>query len=290
MFAIIGITGQVGSVVAHTLLDANQAVRGIVRDISKGKDWANKGCEIAVADLTDVNALKNALTGVEGVFVMIPPNFAPSEGFPEAREIISSLFKALVEARPGKVVCLSTIGAQVTQPNLLNQLHIMEEELSRLPIPIAFIRAAWFMENFSWDVKSAVEHHAIRSYLQPLNQPFPMVATADIGQLAAMLLQQTWVGRRVIELEGPNRVTPNDIAESFGKAVGHLVQIEAVPREQWESLFKSEGSSNPIPRIQMLDGFNQGWIKFEQNGTEYVKGKTSLDKVITQLVSQKSHQ
>ena len=35
------------------------------------------------------------------------------------------------------------------------------------------------------------------------------------------------------------------------------------PRETWESLFQSEGMKNPAPRIQMLDGFNEGWIEFE---------------------------
>jgi hypothetical protein len=29
-----------------------------------------------------------------------------------------------------------------------------------------------------------------------------MVATADVGKLAASLLQQNWAGKRVVELEG----------------------------------------------------------------------------------------
>jgi hypothetical protein len=41
------------------------------------------------------------------------------------------------------------------------------------------------------------------------------------------------------------------------------VRIDAVPRESWGALFRSQGMRNPIPRIQMLDGFNEGWIVFE---------------------------
>jgi len=41
---------------------------------------------------------------------------------------------------------------------------------------------------------------------------------------------------------------------------------------------------DPIPRIQMLDGFNEGWIKFECDGTAPVKGKVSLAEVIQKLV------
>jgi NAD(P)H dehydrogenase (quinone) len=62
---------------------------------------------------------------------------------------------------------------------------------------ITFLRPAWFMENFSWNVAPA-KNGAIQSFLQPLDKPFPMVATADIGRVAAEPLQETWDGHRVI--------------------------------------------------------------------------------------------
>ena len=60
-------------------------------------------------------------------------------------------------------------------------------------------------------------------------------------------------GRRVIELEGPHRVTPNKIAAAFSKILGRHIRMEAVPRERREALFTSQGMKNPLPRIQMLD-------------------------------------
>jgi uncharacterized protein YbjT (DUF2867 family) len=173
------------------------------------------------------------------------------------------LRSALKAARPARVACLSTIGAQATQPNLLNQLGIMEQILGELPMPIAFLRAAWFMENSAWDVAPARDEGVIPSFLQPLDRPVPMVATADIGRVGAELLQQTWSGQRVVELEGPRRVAPNDIAAAFSKILGRPVRAEAVPRATWADLFKSQGVKNPIPRIEMLDGFNEGWIEFD---------------------------
>jgi uncharacterized protein YbjT (DUF2867 family) len=73
----------------------------------------------------------------------------------EARAIVAALRWALDTARPTRVVCLSTIGARATQPNLLNQLGIVEQTLGELPMPVAFLRAAWFMENSAWDVGPA---------------------------------------------------------------------------------------------------------------------------------------
>jgi uncharacterized protein YbjT (DUF2867 family) len=111
-----------------------------------------------------------------------------------------------------------------------------------------------------------------------------MVATADIGRVAAELLQETWKGRRVVELEGPHRVTPKEIATTFADLLGRAVRVEAVPRETWESLFKSQGMKNPTPRIQMLDGFNEGWIEFESAEAGSRKGKVALETVLQTLI------
>ena len=90
-----------------------------------------------------------------------------------------------------------------------------------------------------------------------------MVATADIGRTAAALLQEDWNGVRVVELEGPRRYSAADIGRAFAAALGREVRVEPVPRETWEQLFRSQGMKNPLPRIRMVDGFNEGWIDFE---------------------------
>ncbi|MGB7462986.1 MAG: hypothetical protein WBW14_08830, partial [Candidatus Acidiferrum sp.] len=68
---------------------------------------------------------------------------------------------------------------------------------------------------------------------------------------------------------------PKEIAASFASLLGHPVRVEVVARETWESLFKSQGMKNPAPRIQMLDGFNEGWIDFEGKGVGSRKGKVA---------------
>ena len=139
------------------------------------------------------------------------------------------------------------------------------------------------MENSAWDVAPA-KNGVVQSFLQPLDKPVPMVATADIGRTAAELLQETWSGHRVVELESPRRVTPNEIASTFGNLLGRPVRVEAVPRETWESLFKSQGMKNPLPRIQMLDGFNKGWIEFESGEAGSRKGKVELRTALQKLI------
>lgn len=115
-----------------------------------------------------------------------------------------------------------------------------------------------------------------------------MVATADIGRVAAELLQETWSGHRVVELEGPHRVTPKEIATTFANLLGRPVRVEGVRREIWESLFRSQGMKNPNPRIQMLDGFNEGWIEFEGGEASSRKGNVTLETVLRTLIEHES--
>jgi len=281
MFAVTGITGQVGGAVARTLLAKGCGVRAVVRDTNKAGSWEKQGCEIAVADMYVAKSLETAFHDAEGVFVMLPAYFDPAPDFPESRAAIAAFRSALFEANPPKIVCLSTIGAQSARPNLLGQLRILEQELSTLPMPVTFLRPAWYMENFSWDIPPARETGVIPSFLQPLDKLFPMVATEDVGTTVAELLLDSWVGLRVVELEGPTRVSPQQAAEIIGKLLGRQARMETVPRDTWESLFLSQGMKNPTPRIQMLDGFNEGWIEFEGDTR---KGRLTLKNVLASII------
>jgi NAD(P)H dehydrogenase (quinone) len=283
MFVVTGITGKVGAAVARSLLSADQPVRAVVRDRSRGAPWAQLGCDIAVADLSDTESLAAAFAGTAGVFAMLPPVFDPAPGFPEAMGFINPLRAALERAQPARVVALSTVGADAPQPNLLNVLGRMEDALGSLPMPVAFLRAGWFMENAAWDIDSA-KSGLIHSYLQPLDRAVPMVSTDDVGRAIAALLQERWEGRRVVELEGPQRVSPNALAAAFAKALGTPVRAEVVPREQWESIFRAQGMKNPTPRIQMIEGFSAGWIDFADGGAHARKGSISIDQAIATLI------
>jgi uncharacterized protein YbjT (DUF2867 family) len=285
MYAISGITGKVGGEVARHLLANGQSVRAVLRDRAKAADWAAKGCDIAIADMADAEQLAAAFSGTEGVFILPPSDFDPEPGYPEAKRVIDQVTRALTTARPQRIVCLSTIGADAPHDNLLTQRTLMERSLNAIDLPVTFLRPGWFMENALWDVASARDEGVVRSFLQPADKAFPMVATQDVGRIAAELLQQPWSGTRVVELEGPVRVSADDLAQAFAAVLGRPVRVDIVTRESWEGLFRAQGMKNPLPRIRMLDGFNEGWIEFSDQGRSAVKGETPLLEVITALVA-----
>ena len=263
MYAITGITGKVGGAVARVLLGAHR-LSAPLYVMSKRAGSCGRPRDVRESsrpEWQDAASLTAAFTAAEGVFILPPSEFIRHRGFPRHEQ------SSPPSARPSNQRGLEESSAcrrlARNQPdsNLLTQRTLTEAALGQLPMPIAFLRPAWFMENAAWDVASARQTGLIASFLQPLNKPVPMVATADVGRVAAELLQQNWTGRRVVELEGPSRITPRDVAAAFGKILGNVVRIRAIPRETWNGLFESQGMRHPLPRIQMLDGFNEGWIR-----------------------------
>jgi NAD(P)H dehydrogenase (quinone) len=160
----------------------------------------------------------------------------------------------------------------------------MERRLSTLDLPITFLRPGWFMENTAWDVAGARDLGVLNAFLQPRERAIPMVATRDVAHAAADLLAEPFEGRRVVELEGPARVSPADIAATLGRLLGREVLVHDVPRATWDALFRSQGMTHPGPRIAMLDGFNEGWIAFEGAPGTVRRGTTSLETVLRGLI------
>ena len=293
MIAVLGITGQVGGATARALLAHGHHVRAIVRNPEKAAPWQAQGVEFIHADVDDPAALIAALHGVEAAFVMLPSNFAPSPDFREARATIASLHQALTAARPPRVVALSSIGSEQDHGlGLITSTYLLEQALANTGIPTAFLRPAWFMENFVHDLQSARYSSELDSYLQPADRPVAMTATHDIGTTAARILTESWPNAlpstpRIIEIAGPRDYTPQDVAAAFAAALNQTVNLKLIPRDAWIGQFIAQGmpEDRTAARAEMLDGINSGHIHFEVPGTEFVRGTTDLDTVLRQLVA-----
>src|SRR6204780_5158954 len=98
MFTVMGITGKVGGAVAENLLAAGKTVRGVTRNPEKAKTWADRGVELMQSAYDDAGGLLNAFAGAEGVFAMIPPDFAPAPGLPHHKRTIAAIRGALEQA------------------------------------------------------------------------------------------------------------------------------------------------------------------------------------------------
>jgi len=282
MFLVMGITGKVGGATARHLLAQGNKVRALVRDRAKAASWADQGVELVDGDWNDAAAIKRALEGVEGAFVMLPAVWAPSPDFKEAKGVIANYVEALTKAPPPRVVALSSMGANRTSGlGMITALSLLEQAFRNLKLPTAYVRAGGFFENFLYGLHVA-QGGALPVYYNPTSRKSTMVATDDIGvEVATLLSGPAWSGHRVIELG--SMVSADEVAAQLGEVMKLDVKAFAVPRAGWPAAFEQLG----IPKGQtgaaeaMFEAVNAGWMDLGVDGAEHVAGATSARDVFS---------
>lgn len=280
MLVVFGATGQTGSAVADTLLKKKLPVRVVLRSDKAADAWRVKGADVAFADVTDAGAMIKALDGAIAVYAMNPPAYHAADMFAVAKNIGAAYVEAIGRSGVQKVVLLSSVGSQhATGTGNILTTYFLENIFSDLAIPVAFLRAAGFMENWNGVAAIAAKKGILPSFYSPLDRKLPMVSAADIGRAAAEALIEDWTGKRIIELYGAADYSPNDVAAAFAAALKRNVQAVALPESEWQATIASFGFSPEFSNSysEMMRGFNSGHIIFENNGTETRKGQTTIE-------------
>jgi uncharacterized protein YbjT (DUF2867 family) len=231
MFLVAGITGNTGGAAASALLAAGHRVRALVRDPGKASVWAERGVDLVAGDVVARDEVGRALAGVQGAYVLVPPHAAHPDPIAHAGEVARAVREASREAGLERLVLLSSEGAHLpggTGP--IRGLHAAEDILVDAAVRVTFLRATYFQENWAPVFGMAREQGILPSFLTDANGPRSMVATADIGRVAADLLMAP-EAPPVVELKGPRDLTVTEVASIAGLALGRSVAPVHLPRE-----------------------------------------------------------
>lgn len=285
MYAIAGVSGNTGSVVATTLLAQGKPVRVIVRDAAKGEPWRARGAEVAVASLHDTAALTRALTGVAGAYLLLPPRMDDAEPLATHRALVASLRAAVEAAKVPHVVLLSSIGAQHADgTGPIQSVHHAEVELAATGVALTAVRAAYFQENWGASL-GMLDQGVLPTFVAPA-VAFPMVATADIGRVAAAALIEGGAGVRIIELSGPREVSPDDVAAALTAIVGKPVVTHLAPLDAVVPTFTGFGIHAAVAALfqEMYAGIGAGRVAWEGGATRAVRGTVTVDTTLRALL------
>ena len=243
MFVVAGVTGHTGKVVAETLLAQSLPVRVIVRDAKKGEAWRAKGAEVAIAELKDVNAMTQALRGASGAYLLSPPAMEITDVEKHGREMAAALKAAILESGVPHVVFLSSVAAHLpsgTGPII--GVRIIEQALTGLKAHVTFLRAGYFMENLLANLHPMKEQGMLPAMFNG-ERKLEMVATADIGAVAAELLRAGKAAPKVVELSGPAPSTLAQAAKAFSVTLKKPINLAPVPTEAQVGVLMGVGLS-----------------------------------------------
>lgn len=286
LFAVLGATGQTGGATARHVMANGHKLRVVLRDLSRGEDWSGQGAEVVEASVDDGPSLIGALEGAEAAFLMNPPAYADPDPFAVAARRAENFAQAIEASSVRRVVLLSSISAHLPAGNgMIHTNHLFERRLERVGKPVTFLRPGYFLENWVAVRGAVLGDTVLPSMLSPLDRSIPMVATEDIGALAARLLAETWQGRRIVELAGQTNLSPEGVAGILGRQRGKAVKAVAVPRAEWAPIFAGGGMSPAAvgAMLEMFDGFNSGTIRFQ--GAEPRRGAYRHEDVLETIFS-----
>lgn len=228
--AVVGATGQQGGAATRALLAYGYSVRALTRTVGSdaARELLDAGADVIVADLEDVSSVRAAFDGATGVFAMTT--------MPQAGDAESS---AEAETRHGRTIADAAKGAGIAHlvyssvgaaergtgiPHFESKYRV-EQYIASIGQPATIIRPVFFMENLQAGFQ---EGRVVLALPLPDDIPMQMIATADIGRVAAaVMLDPAWIGRAV-EIAGDTR-TGSEMAAAFGRAVGLPADYLALP-------------------------------------------------------------
>jgi uncharacterized protein YbjT (DUF2867 family) len=166
-------------------------------------------------------------------------------------------------------------------------LHAAEERLADSPAKVTFLRASFFLENWL-PVVPAAAHGKLPTFLPP-ERPVPMVATRDVGEVAARALLEGPPERRreIIELRGPREYSPRDLAAALAKVVGRTVELETPPLEALVSIMTSLGASPVFAEQvgQVYRAVTDGKLEAHAEGARMLRGAVDAETLFRAVLS-----
>ena len=298
MFVIFGASGKVGSVTAAALRHAGKAVRAVVRDERQAQRFAAIGCETAMADLTDSQAVRSAIEDAYAVQILCPVPATDTDPEATMRYVIDVAADALHASPPVAVLALSDYGAEVPEGTGITLLYrYLEARLTPLRTRLTLLRSAEHMENWARVIPAALARGVLPSLHHPLTKTFPTVAARDVGTIAAQLLldgddsddadEMRSDRPRIVSVEGPQRISAIDVAQVLSDVAKHTVSALALPRGEWSATLRHAGLTENHTRLiaELYDAHNAGKIDVEAGQTERRFGATPLSEAIASMLS-----
>ncbi|TDE89498.1 NAD-dependent epimerase/dehydratase family protein [Occultella glacieicola] len=245
-FAVAGATGRVGSATARSLLAAGANVRVLVRRQSDGDAWRARGAEARVVDLEDRAGLGSALEGCSGFFVLLPFDLTVDDLDAHAGTLIDSIAGAVADRRVPHVVMLSSGGADLAEgTGPITGLHRLEQALLATGTTLTALRPGHFQEKVTDLIDVARERGIYPVFAASADAPRPMVATRDLGHLAADALLAPPTVSEAVDVIGP-AYSERAVAVALGDALGRQLQVATLPDEAWAGALADAGMREHI--------------------------------------------
>lgn len=217
MIVVTGATGNIGRPLTRALVRAGEQVTAVSRHAAEVPD----GVRHQVADLADPASLD--LTGAKALFLLLSGDLHAIGANP------AELVRRAAAHGVGRVVLLSSLGVR-TRPFGTTRIAMrgLEDVLRESGVDWTVLRPGGFASNALWWAESVRAHRTVAAPFGDVG--VPVVDPADIAEVAAACLLGDANG--VLELTGPEVITPKEQAAAIAKALGEPVRFHELTRAE----------------------------------------------------------
>ena len=223
---VTGATGKTGSVVVSELLKAGYVVRAIVhREDGRSARLKSQGAEIAVADMSDVERVANALKDVQRAYYCPPYDPYMIQG-------AVAFAVAAKESRLEQIVGLSQWLASPSHPSLATRQSWLVDRLFSMTPGVAhtIINPGFFADAYLVTIGLAA-HLGVFPWMYGNSRNAPP-SNEDIARVAVgALINPARHAGQSYRPTGPEMLGADDMAQAIGRAVGRSVRV--VPTPAW---------------------------------------------------------
>jgi len=236
---VTGATGKTGTVVVDELLKAGYPVRALVhKEDGRSAHLKAQGAELAVADMSDVERVAEALKDVQRAYFCPPFDPYMIQG-------AVAFAVAAKEARLEHIVGLTQWLASPSHPSLMTrQLWLVDRLFSMTPgVTHTIVRPGIFADAYLAMIGSAV-HLGIFPWMSGNSRNAPP-SNEDIARVAvAALMDPARHAGKSYRPTGPELLSAQEMANAIGRAVGRSVSF--VPTPTWLFMKAARMSGYPI--------------------------------------------
>jgi len=223
---VTGATGKTGVVVVTELLKADYPVRAMVhREDGRSAGLRALGAEIALADMSDVEHIADALKDVQRAYFCPPLDPYMVQG-------AVAFAVAAKEARLEHIVGLTQWLSSPSHPSLMTRQHWLVDRLFSMTPGVAhtIVNPGFFADAYLVTIGLA-SHLGIFPWMYGNSRNAPP-SNEDIARVAvAALTDPARHAGKSHRPTGPELLGAEDMAKAIGRAVGRSVRV--VPTPTW---------------------------------------------------------
>ncbi|MCF3131494.1 NAD(P)H-binding protein [Streptomyces olivochromogenes] len=248
MIVVTTPTGQIGRQVLDRLLDAPEGsvgIRVIVRDPARLSARVRERVEVVPGSHADPAVLKEACTGADRLFWLVPPTPQADSVEGHFRDFTEPLRELIGSHGVERVVNVSTLGRGVAKnAGQISASLAMDEAIMATGVHYRALCPPFLMENLLGQAAS-IRDAGVFFLAVAENRVLRTCATRDIAATAAqLLLDDSWTEQHDVPLVGPDELSAEGMAHVISKVLDRPVRLQRTSSTDYKTTLLRFGVSD----------------------------------------------